>query len=656
MRSSTVALVVLVLALWAPQMAVADPPANDDFEHAATLTSGVAATGSNVEATAQDAEPVHSTWVAANRSVWFTWTAPQSGLARIDACGSAFDTVVAVYGGSTLNGIYATRIANNDDGCGAVGNDASLVFLRVQAGTTYRIALDGWTGSDAGEYAIVADMAGDPGPPPANDDVADAIDLVGPEAQATGTNVGATSGWNEWPSWATQLVWWRWVSPVDGQVRIDTCGSDFDTLLGVMRRDGGDWAGGDISGDGCGDRGAVSVNAVQGREYWIGVGGEAGSSGNIALRIDATPDVTAPTTTITSAPSSTWGRRVASFAWTVQDQAQTTSECSLDDEAWFDCAGGEQLEGLAEGEHVFRVRSTDQYGNAEAPGAERRFSVVIPQAANDDFRAALPLVPGRPVAVNNGKATAEPGEPSHDSWYYAQGLSANWSVWFAFTPSRDDVAELDWCDSGFDVTVAVYTGSAVDALTRVTQRDSGCQESFDVRGGVTYRVAVDGLARNLDYGTGPIALALAYQGTDSGVQPSPTTTAATGSATAPAPIVGSAAAAAEPVADLLLSPRRPARVRVDRRGRFAVRGARVRCAAGPACAVRVTVLARRGRRILGTSKLRVEPGHRLTVRAKLRRSARSLLARRGRLPVRVRLHLSPQRKRTVPVTLVAARR
>lgn len=196
------------------------------------------------------------------------------------------------------------------------------------------------------------------------------------------------------------------------------------------------------------------MNAGAGREYWIGVGGEAGASRPIDLRIDASPDVTPPMTTITSGPTTTWGRRVAAVAWTVQDEAATTSLCSLDKGEWFSCAAEERLEGLAEGEHLFRVRSTDQYGNVEDPGAARRFTVAIPEAPNDDFAAATPLDPGLAVSVNNGKATAERGEPPHDAWYYAQGLSANWSVWFTFTPTADDTAELDWCASDVDVTVA----------------------------------------------------------------------------------------------------------------------------------------------------------------------------------------------------------
>jgi hypothetical protein len=456
--------------------------------------------------------------------------------------------------------------------------------------------------------------------------------------------MGATSGWNEWPASATQLVWWRWVSPVAGQVRVDTCASGFDTVLGVMRRDGGEWAGGDIAPAGCGDRGMVTVNAVQGREYWIGVGGDAGASGPIDLRIDATPDATAPVTKITSAPGAIWGRRVADVAWTVTDEAQTASECSLDGGGWFACAGSERLEGLAEGDHVFRVRSTDQYGNAEVQAAETRFAVRIPAAANDDFADAAVLRPGVPVSVNNGKASAEPGELAHDAWYYAQGLPANWSVWFAFTPAADDTAELDWCASGFAVTVAVYTGSAVGALTRVAQRDSGCREAVDVERGVTYRVAVDGLARNLDYGTGPIALTLAYRGVDPHPDPTPTP-----SAIPPA--------APERVgAELLLAPGRPARARVDRRGRFALRGVRVACRGAAACRVRATVRSRNGARVLGAATLRVPARQARTVRARLTRRGRSLLARRGRLSARVSVRLAPGRSRSARIILLAPRR
>lgn len=655
-RHGALLAVAAVLACAGP--AYAEPPPNDDFEAAQALTTGVAAVGSNVEASAQLGEPVHSTGASTNRSVWFTWTAPSTGLARVSSCGSDFDTVVAVYGGTTLSGIYATRLANNDSGCGSP-TYAAVVYLRVQAGTTYRIALDGWTASDAGSYELVAEVLGDPGPRPANDDVADAVSLSSDATTATGTNVGATSGWNEWPADAAQLVWWHWTAPVDGQVRVDTCDSDFDTVLGVMRRTGDDWAGGDIAHDGCGDRGAVTVDAVAGREYWIGVGGDGGASGAISLKIDATPDLTAPVTTFTSGPSGEWGRRVASFAWSVEDEASTSSECSIDDGAWYSCADGEQLGGLDEGDHWFQVRSTDQYGNAESPAARRDFEVVIPEAPNDDFSAATELVAGVPVAVNNGKASAEPGEPSHDAWYYAQGLPANWSVWFEFTPAAGSIAELDWCASDFDVTTAVYTGNDVAALTRVDQEDEDCQLAVQVSAGVTYHVAIDGFARNLDHGTGPIALVLGYggipepPGPNGGSEPSGGSTDQSSGSTQEGP-----PSADDQVAQASLSVAgdRPLRAAVNRIGTFSVPRARLRCRPGSACTIGVKVLPRRrGSSRLGGGTMRLRPGAEAAVRARLNRATRRMLRRSGRMRVRLRVALPGGQTRTLRVVLMARR-
>ena len=658
-RGGTLLAVVAVLGSAGP--AYAAPPANDDFEAAQTLATGVAAAGSNVEASAQFGEPVHSTWVSPNRSVWFTWTAPSTGLARVSSCGSNFDSVVAVYGGTTLSGIFSTRLANNDSGCGAP-TDAAVVYLRVQAGTTYRIALDGWTASDAGSYQLAAEVLGDPGSPPANDDVAGALSLSGETATATGTNVGATSGWNEWPSRAGQLVWWRWTAPVGGQVRVDTCGSDFDTVVGVMRRENGEWAGGDTAHDGCGDRGAVTINAVADREYWIGVGGDGGASGAISLKIDSTPDVTAPVTTFSPGPSGDWGRRVATFGWSVADEASTSSECSIDDGEWYSCADSEEFGGLDEGDHSFAVRSTDQYGNAELQGARREFTVVIPEAPNDDFGAATELVPGVPVAMNNGKASAEPGERSHDAWYYEHGGSANWSLWFEFTPSEDATAELDWCASGFRLTTAVYTGNEVAALKRVDQRDEGCLLPMQVSAGVTYRVAMDGFERNLDYGTGPMSLVLRYRGdadpSDPGGDPDPSSGSDPGGASnpgggaTPEPPAGNDPAPAQ--ASLSVAGDRPLRAAVNRIGRFSVPRARLRCRLGSACTIGVKVLPRRrGSSRLGGATLRLRPGAEAALRARLNRATRRALRRDGRMRVRLRVALPDGGTRTLRVVLVA---
>jgi hypothetical protein len=110
-------------------------------------------------------------------------------------------------------------------------------------------------------------------------------------------------------------------------------------------------------------------------------------------------------------------------------------------------------------------------------------------------------------------------------------------------------------------------------------------------------------------------------------------------------------------AELRLAAGRPARARVDRRGHFRLRGARVACrAAGPCVARATVVLPRRSGRRLGAGTLRVAPGRTRAVAARLTRYGRSLLARRKKLRVHVQLTLSPGRTRTVAITLLTPRR
>jgi endonuclease I len=116
---------------------------NDDFSQAIVLSgSPVTTTGSNVGATREDNEPWHLGGASNNggRSVWWSWTAPWSGPALFSTQGSSFDTVLALYTGSSLGAL--TRVAFNDDG--GPSNTSRLVHT-VTAGTTYYLAVDGYS-------------------------------------------------------------------------------------------------------------------------------------------------------------------------------------------------------------------------------------------------------------------------------------------------------------------------------------------------------------------------------------------------------------------------------------------------------------------------------------------------------------------------------
>lgn len=132
-------------------------------------------------------------------------------------------------------------------------------------------------------------------------------------------------------------------------------------------------------------------------------------------------------------------------------------------------------------------------------------SGVVP--ANDNFAQAIDLgSDGSGVATAVGTnllATHETNEPTH------AGNAGARSVWWQFTALANGTATANTAGSNFDTLLAVYTGSAVDALTLVTSNDNDganitSRVSFSVTAGVTYRIVVDGK----NGATGHVGLAL----------------------------------------------------------------------------------------------------------------------------------------------------
>jgi hypothetical protein len=84
-----------------------------------------------------------------NKDVWFRFTAPCSGTATAATCGTAFDTNVAVYAGTTCPSGTAV-VACNDNGCGT----ASSATWDVTAGSTWYVRV-GSPGSGSGAGSLV---------------------------------------------------------------------------------------------------------------------------------------------------------------------------------------------------------------------------------------------------------------------------------------------------------------------------------------------------------------------------------------------------------------------------------------------------------------------------------------------------------------------
>jgi hypothetical protein len=93
--------------------------------------------------------------------VWFSWTAPAAGSVTMSTVGSDFDTVLGLYTGSAVNAL--TEIAANDDGDNPNDAYASRIVARVTAGTTYKVAADGYDG-DTGDLVLTWSLTADQTP------------------------------------------------------------------------------------------------------------------------------------------------------------------------------------------------------------------------------------------------------------------------------------------------------------------------------------------------------------------------------------------------------------------------------------------------------------------------------------------------------------
>ncbi|MGD8450708.1 MAG: C1 family peptidase [Phycisphaerae bacterium] len=106
----------------------------------------------------------------------------------------------------------------------------------------------------------------------------------------TGTNMGATTDGSSTCGGEAD-VWWRFKAPHTGATEIDTCGSDFDTVLSVHGVVGGiqlacndDYAGCATNPGGS----RVAFNVIAGAQYLVRVAGRSGATGNIVLSIETT--------------------------------------------------------------------------------------------------------------------------------------------------------------------------------------------------------------------------------------------------------------------------------------------------------------------------------------------------------------------------------
>jgi subtilisin family serine protease len=272
------------------QLSIINPElANDDFNNALPIITPppLAISGTNLATGKETGEPAHG-GNAGGSSVWWSWLAPDSGLFQINTFGSNYDTTLGVYTGSSVSNL--TTIAGNDD----FGNLQSRVNIKTITGTTYYLAVDGYNGATG---SIRLNIEANDGMPPANDDFINAGVLHGIPTIASGSNENATREPVE-PNHAAHTggssVWWSWRSPVTGNIKIDTFGSNFDTTLAVYTgvnlanlvtiSSNDDASSGGLQSD-------VMFPAQKDTLYYVAVDGFNGVTGAVVLNISTTEPV-----------------------------------------------------------------------------------------------------------------------------------------------------------------------------------------------------------------------------------------------------------------------------------------------------------------------------------------------------------------------------
>jgi hypothetical protein len=265
-------------------------PANDNFAGATVIGSlPYTQTGvSNVGATTEGSEPAPPTSPSCTdgigATVWYRYTAAQTGSVVVDTQGSIdaqsvpLDTVVTVHTGASLGALTEVPNGCSDDAYGQ-GSPSKATF-NATSGTTYYIRVGGYkdpsTGAIAKGNISVKVSAG----PPANDNFAGAT-VIGslPYTQTGVSNVDATTQASEPSNTCAPMgntVWFRITPSSSGTVTASTAGSGFDTVLAV-------WTGASLTtltqvtcdddGVSSGGPSQKSFSVSAGTTYYIQVGG-----------------------------------------------------------------------------------------------------------------------------------------------------------------------------------------------------------------------------------------------------------------------------------------------------------------------------------------------------------------------------------------------
>jgi len=507
-------------------------PANDNFADAEAIAGGSGSVEGNLAgATTEPGEPGGA---GALPSIWYRWTAPQSGLFRFDPSTGVFKPRLSVFTGTSLPSLQTPPY----DWCPLVAYEPDVYVLAATGGASYVFSLNGYSASgEAGRTTL----RWAPHTRPANDAFAAATQVGTLDPVLAGANCAATAEAGEPLDQYTsrRTVWFSWTPGVTVRESVPDLpnhlivtvytGSSPGALTRVAR-----------SADIHGEYGA-QFTAQAGTTYRIQVDSQGnpqagvvgpqppftvamrklghcndafscatGLANEIPLALDgdvlsdnigATAEPGEPAHAGSPASHSLWWQLTPPVAATVTlstagsgidtvlavytgSRIDAVSLVAADDDSAGGGAGRVSFAGT--GGTTYRI-AVDGKAGAEGQIA-LAWRLDIPPPPNDMFAAATVAsgVQGSSASYT-WSATKEPGEPAHE------GVAGGRSVWWRYTAPA--TGRLRLVSTGDFIVLAVYRGSSVGALTRVAgARQTGVAPltvDVDATAGSTYSIVVD---------------------------------------------------------------------------------------------------------------------------------------------------------------------
>jgi len=386
------------------------------------------------------------------------------------------------------------------------------------------------TGSGLDALATTTVTIRDAQDDPANDKFAGATELTGAGATATADNTtaGLEAGEPVHGGVADgRSVWFKFTPTTSGALALDTAGSvvdgapdALDTILDVYTGSAVNAltpvASNDDAGDAVTSRVVVPVTANV--TYFIAIDSRT-DAGLIALQWAFStggfvqfgqPEfvvgdaATTATVTVSRLGSTTSGANVAYATADAGSAVAGVNYTAASGSLAF--AAGEATKTFSvsllnntaiEGDKTFSVTLSGALGGA-ALGLPSTATVRIEDTPeNDTFATATTLAGVTDLfSTTNAGARLETGEPQH-------GGPGGHSIWFKWRAPANGAVAFDTAESSddngdpLDTLIAAYTGSALNALTRIGVNDNAPRSvngrlAFRVTGGFTYLIAVDG--------------------------------------------------------------------------------------------------------------------------------------------------------------------